>query len=183
MPPPKRHGFETVSSFHKCPTPPMSLRGAKRRGNLPGEGWIFRCGGMNSTGLYRALWVPGNRHIVPGDSHVASQIRNDIFFPWFGISLPVCSRNEGGSRPSPTVFCRTWFGLPPALLRSFTPLINAGGEGCSLVVTLVRSSGGLHHRHSLRSPHQSADWFAMKCLFLVCNDLGFHAQSFIIHNS
>ena len=23
----------------------------------------------------------------------------------------------------------TWYGLPPALLRSATPLINAGGEG------------------------------------------------------
>ena len=67
-------------------------------------------------------WPLGFRYrdLVPGDSHVASRVRNDIFlcFPMGRylcvivtlagrgtrpLRWPFCKRNEGGSRPSPTV--------------------------------------------------------------------------------
>ena len=51
----------------------------------------------------------------------------------------------------------TRYGLPPALLRSATPLINAGGERLVRIVTAYHSTGGL--------PHQCAHWFAMTCVF------------------
>ena len=113
-----------------APTPSMSLRGAKRRGNLPGEGWIIRHGGMNGTGLLPCPLGLRYRDIVPGDSHVARLPRNDIFlrFPKYRYRCVVVTLRRGHAPALLSVY-RAWCGLPPALLRSATPLINAGGEG------------------------------------------------------
>ena len=65
-----------------------------------------------------------------------------------GCHLSQRERLSAGHAPALLSVYRAWYGLPPALLRSATPLIHAGGEGCSCVVTLYHSPGGLPHHLS-----------------------------------
>ena len=92
------HGNDTDSRAGGVPPPPtlwfcignvfvsgkeLSLRGAKRRGNLPGERWISGTGDEWYVAVPRPLGFR-HRNLAPGDSHVASRIRNDM-----GLTFPM----------------------------------------------------------------------------------------------
>ena len=47
---------------------------------------------------------------------------------WVSLCCTI-QRGGGGTLCALLSVYLTWYGLPPALLRSATPLINAGGEG------------------------------------------------------
>ena len=109
-----------------------------------------------ATETRRPWWRPvpsiprvGKSHVSPGDSHVASLLGMTYCFTFTNISLPLGNRNVVGG------------GTPPALRSSRDISIYETREGQApplrfRIVTLYLLSTGLHHRHSLRSPHQCA---------------------------
>ena len=101
-------------------------------------------------------WPLGFRWTIPCTGRFPRRFapRNDIFFHVYNISLPLRNHNVVGG------------GTPPALhsFRNASQDETREGQDPPLrfcCFALSHSTGGLHHRHSLRSPHQCAHWFAM----------------------
>ena len=122
---------------------------AKRRGNLPGEGWIFRHGGMNGIGPVPwplGLWY---RNVVPGDSHVALLLGMTYFFTFTIYRYPSETGTwAAGARPRPTKGtcpCTIQRGRHPSDPPGAGHLASRGGFR---VVTWYHSTTGLPHHLS-----------------------------------
>ena len=153
----------------------MSLRGAKRRGNLLVQGIVHRKPKGPGTAPYHSSPRVGKSHIPPGDSHVARLPRNDMVVGTLqkGRCRFKTITLTAGASPRPTVRLPDLVRTPPGLASLGHPPHKCGGRGVGGCRYMVPFIGGIATPVCGLVRNDSLSWFAMTWCGAECRPLSY----------